>query len=234
MFAAPPEQTLEWNDDAVLGAQRFLRRLWALVRGYRARLEHAAPVGVSDGDPELKRLRGTVHELLARADRDYRRHQFNTVIAACMELANALERFPWRAGDRRHDPRDGGGGGAASGTAAENAVLREGVVILIKLLAPIVPHIAHALWRQTGEAGELLDAPWPRADAQALVRDRVRMVVQVNGRVRGQIEVPAGADEAAIRAAALADEAVRRHAGTAEPAKVIVVPGRLVNVVVAV
>jgi leucyl-tRNA synthetase len=108
MFAAPPEQTLEWNDDAVLGAQRFLKRLWALCWRHRLRLGPAAP-GADITEKTLAQLRGTVHELLARADRDYRRHQFNTVIAACMELANALERFPWREGDAVHDPRDGGG-----------------------------------------------------------------------------------------------------------------------------
>ena len=255
MFAAPPEQTLEWNDDAVLGAQRFLKRLWALCWRHRSRLGIAAAGMPEPADKGLAQLRGTVHELLARADRDYRRHQFNTVIAACMELTNALERFPWRENDAAHDPRDGGGTsprrgevessrddsrdgggratqGAVAGTAADEAVLREGVTILVKLLAPIVPHIAHALWGVLGERGELLDAPWPQADAKAFQHDTVRLVVQVNGRVRGQIEVPAGSDEAAVRTAALADAAVRRYTGAVAPKKVIVVPGRLVNIVV--
>ncbi len=219
MFASPPDQTLEWNDDAVAGGHRFLKRWWYLVQrtreaispmqgklsepGWSARLSDTAAID----------LRRTVHTLLARAGNDYERMQYNTVVASMMELLNALDRF---------DPAANEDCGLA---------FREGLVILNKVLAPVTPHIAHRLWRDLGEDGDVIDASWPAVDEAALVSDRIRLAVQVNGKLRAQIEIPADSDRAAIEAAARSEPGVLKHTDGKTVHKIIVVPGRLVNVV---
>ncbi len=218
MFASPPDQSLEWNDDAVAGSYRYLRRLWALCHRHQQAVARASRLDVNFAeldDPGLRDLRAQTHKMLARAQNDYARYQYNTVVAACMELTNAVDRHPWPEGDNHAD-----------------AVLREALVALVKVLAPIVPHITHALWRGFGEPDPIIDAPWPQLDEQALVSDTVRLVVQVNGKLRGHIEVAADATEDAIRDAALANDKIQRHVGGKTLRKLIVVPGKLVNLVV--
>jgi leucyl-tRNA synthetase len=213
MFAAPPEQTLEWSDEGVQGASRFLRRVWTAVYehvsgGLPSRLE-AAQLNSAQ-----RALRRTVHQGLAKATDDIgRRRNFNTAIAACMELLNAVGRFD-------------------DATPAGRAVRHEALEIITLVLAPIVPHLSHALWQALGHERAAVDEPWPEVDAAALVQDTVELVVQVNGKLRGRIQVSASADEALVREAALADEQVSRFVADQPIRKVIVVPGKLINIVV--
>ncbi|MDP6291137.1 MAG: leucine--tRNA ligase [Arenicellales bacterium] len=213
MFASPPEQSLEWNDDAVAGSQRFLRRIWTLVYSHRESLRGDSPTAEAL-DERSQSLRRTFHGALQKINRGMERHQFNTVVAACMESFNSLERF-----DPGSDP-------------ARIAVMREVLGILVRVLAPITPHLSHVLWQELKMPGELLDAPWPQVDEGALVSATQVLVVQVNGKLRGQVEVAPEADEAVIREAALTDDKVARHVGERAVRKVIVVPGKLVNIVV--
>jgi leucyl-tRNA synthetase len=221
MFTAPPEATLEWNDAALEGSHRFLRRVWnfgqKLHAGAGGNVETLAKPGPEASGKEAKALRLEVHLLLKQVDYDYHRMQYNTVVSGAMKLLNALEDFK--------------GGGAAGAQEA----LREGFTILLRVLYPATPHIAHALWEALGFArvhGGLLDAPWPRVDPQALLQDEIELVLQVNGKLRGAVRVPAGASRLEIEKLAVASDAFVQHAGGAAAKKVIVVPGRLVNVVV--
>ena len=206
MFAAPPEQSLEWNDSGVEGASRFLKRVWAFAQEHQGELGNA--VSIHQAGTETRR---ELHETLQQALADFGKYQFNTVVAACMKIMNTLSRI------------DGEGA-----TALRN----EGFAILLRLLAPVAPHISHVLWRELGYGDNVLTAPWPEVDPQALVRDSIELVVQVNGKLRGQISVPADASKAQIEEAALADEKVQAFAEGKTIARIIVVPGRLVNVVV--
>ena len=213
MFASPPEQTIEWSSAGVEGAQRFLRRVWNFAAGNLALIQSAGPLQVASLDPAARKFRHEVHATLKQANYDYSRLQYNTVISACMKLLNALE-------DNRQ---------------VQPAVVREGLSILLRVLYPACPHIAHALWEQLGyaiEAGTLLDAPWPEPDPAALEQDEIELVVQVNGKLRGHIRVPKDAAKEAIEQLALADEGVKRHTEGKPVKKLIVVPGKLVNVVV--
>ena len=213
MFASPPDQALEWNDDAVAGSQRFLRRLWTLVHTHRKTVSEDKE-STADLDEEARALRRVFHSALQKITRDMERHQFNTVVAACMESFNALDRF---------DPREDVG---------RIAVMREVLGILIRVLAPITPHVCHVLWRELNMPGDLLDASWPQVDDDALIAATKVLVVQINGKLRSQIEIDADASDDAIREAVLADENVVRHVGEKAVRKVIVVPGKLVNVVI--
>ncbi|HJV72204.1 leucine--tRNA ligase [Ideonella sp.] len=216
MFASPPEQTLEWNDAGVEGAHRFLRRVWGFGAKHAALLKAAGDVG-ADLSPEAKALRREVHLVLKQVSYDYERMQYNTVVSGAMKLLNALEGF------------------TPTGAAGDAAVLREGFSVLLRALYPACPHITHALWAELGYAaalGDLLDAPWPAVDEAALVQDEIELMLQVNGKLRGAIKVPAAADKPAIEAAALASPDFAKFAEGKPPRKVIVVPGRLVNVVV--
>ncbi len=220
MFTAPPEATLEWNDAAVEGSYRFLRRVWNF--GFKlaeAGVSGAMASSVSGAalSKAAKALRLEMHTVLKQVDYDYQRMQYNTVVSGAMKMLNALEDFK---GD---------------GSEGDNAAVVEGFGILLRALYPACPHIAHSLWTELGyaaTAGDLLDAPWPKADESALQRDEIELVLQVNGKLRGSVTVPASADKAAIEAAALASEAFQKAANGAAPKKVVVVPGRLVNVVV--
>jgi leucyl-tRNA synthetase len=217
MFASPPDQSLEWNDAAVAGAHRYLRRVWALYQKNAEVARSAGELPTRELPSELRQRRTELHTILARINADYERNQYNTVIAACMELTNSTERFDW--------PGHGDEGAA---------VLREILLALVKVLAPVVPHIAHALWAEINDGTELqlLDAPWPQVDELALVTEVVDMVVQVNGKLRAQIQVATDADDDAIRECALADPKVAHHVGDARIRKCIIVPKRLINIVV--
>ncbi|HEX4938148.1 MAG TPA: class I tRNA ligase family protein, partial [Candidatus Kapabacteria bacterium] len=213
MFAAPPEQSLEWSDSGVEGANRFLRKLWRMVA---AHLEKgAAPaLDTSALNEQQKDLRRKLHETIAKVRDDFeRRYTFNTAIAAVMELSNAMAKLD-----------DDG--------AQSRAVLQEAIEACVLMLAPITPHIAHRLWAELGKIGTVLDAPWPVVDESALVRDSIEVVVQVNGKLRGKIQVAANAGEDDVKAAALANEAALKFMDGKTVRKVIYVPGKLVNIVV--
>ena len=213
MFAAPPEQALEWSDDGVQGSFRFLKRFWNAVQ------EHldSGPVGELDRDKlnaPQKDLRRKTHQSIAKISDDIgRRYTFNTAVAASMELLNAVNRFE-------------------CASDADRAVVREALQAVILMLSPIVPHICHALWAALGHETALIDEPWPRADESALATDLIEIVVQVNGKLRGRISVAANADNDTVGKQALADPNVQRFVADKEVRKTIVVPGRLVNIVV--
>jgi len=212
MFAAPPEQSLEWSDSAVEGAFRFLRSLWRMTHEHVAR----GPVGGLDGmalDAAQQTLRRKIHETIAKVTDDVsRRYKFNTAIASVMELVNALAKAP-------------------QDTAADRAVLHEGLTTCTLLLAPIVPHCTEAMWTALGNATPLVSARWPVADPAALVRDEIELVVQVNGKKRAEIRVAADADDRSAEASALAEPNVARFLEGLTVRKVVVVRGRLVNIV---
>ena len=212
MFAAPPEQTLEWHDAGVEGASRFLRKLWKAVHSH-LQAGDAAAIDPASLDDAQRQLRRKTHETIAKVSDDYgRRQTFNTAIAAIMELCNDIARL-------EQDDAQG------------RAVVREALRAVVLMLSPIVPHICHHLWPLLGGEGELLDTPWPAVDEGALVRDSIDMAVQVNGKVRAQIAVAADADRAAIEAAAMGQDNVQRFLADVTVRKVIVVPGKLVNIV---
>jgi leucyl-tRNA synthetase len=213
MFAAPPEQTLEWSDEGVEGAFRFMKRLWKAVHQHVS-LGAATALEVSTLDEAQRGLRRQVHETLAKVTNDLgRRRTFNTAIAAVMELMNAIGRFEDRSLQGR-------------------AVMQEALELVVLMLSPVVPHACHALWHELGHAGVLVDERWPGPDPRALERDSVEVVVQVNGKLRGRVTVPAGADEATVREAALADPNVQRFMEGRALRKFVYVPGKLANVVV--
>ena len=211
IFAAPPEHSLEWSDDGVAGASRFLKRLWAAVH------EHVTATGNTTGDipsDAAKDLRRKTHETIAKVSDDMeRRMTFNTAVAAVMELTNAVGRF---------EPA----------SAADKDVRKEALEVAVLTLAPIVPHIAHTLWAELGHAGAVIDAAWPSVDETALVRDSMEIVLQVNGKLRGRLDVATDASRDDIIAAAMADDNVQRFVGDGTVRKTIYVPGKLVNVVV--
>ncbi len=217
MFASPPEQTLEWSNSGVEGASRFLRRVWAFGYAQRERIA-ASFKGEAQGTPSdaQKTLRREVHKVLQQADYDLKRIQYNTVVSACMKMLNTLE------------------SAKLDDSAASNAVIAEGFSIFLRLLNPVAPHITHALWQDLGYAGahgDILNVQWPQVDPAALEQSEIEMMIQVNGKLRGSVKVAKDADKASIEAAALALESVQKFIeGT--PKKVIVVPGKLVNIVV--
>ncbi len=225
MFTAPPEATLEWNDAAVEGSYRFLRRVW----NFGVKLK--ATESVADYDhstlgrgqksfefsKNAKALRLEIHTVLKQVDYDYQRMQYNTVVSGAMKMINALEDFK------------------GEGAPGDRIAAAEGFGILLRCLYPATPHITHALWQALGYAalqGELLDAPWPRVDDAALRQDEIELMLQVNGKLRGSIRVPATASKEQIEAIALASEAFVMQAKGAAIKRIILVPGRLVNVVI--
>jgi leucyl-tRNA synthetase len=214
MFASPPEQTLEWADAGIDGAFRFLKRLWKQV------YEHLQQGGAIDRSAqneelgsELQSLRYQLHQTIAKVGDDLgRRHTFNTAIAAVMELMNALGKL--------QDP-----------SPAACGLMQEAMESIVLLLSPIIPHICHALWRELKPGTELLDQSWPEVDRTALIQDEIELIVQVNGKLRGKIRVARDTESAAIERFALESEQVRKFV-TGEIKKIVVVPGRLVNIVV--
>ncbi|MEQ9005058.1 MAG: leucine--tRNA ligase [Pseudomonadales bacterium] len=213
MFAAPPDQSFEWSEAGVEGQARFCKRLWNQVHEHLAQGDVPAldPTALSDAGRELRRKS---QETLLRADDDYgRRLTFNTVVSAVHELVNAVSRM---------EP----------GNDADRAAVREALTIAVLVLSPIAPHVCQNLWHALGQEGLLVQARWPEVDHAALVQEALELVVQVNGKVRGKVSVPADADEAAMREAALANENVVRFVDGKTVRKVISVPGKLVNIVV--
>jgi leucyl-tRNA synthetase len=208
MFTSPPDQSLEWNDDGVEGAARFLKRLWNLASNAADVGRAADLTGLNEAQQAARR---EVHTALQKALYDYERHQFNTVVSACMTMVNALARL--------------------DDSPASRAVLCEGLSIVLRLLAPIAPHVTHHLWRELALGEDILAGGWPAVDEAALRRDEIEYVVQVNGKVRAKVRVPADAERRAIEAAALANENVRRFIGDGAVRKVVVVPNKLINVV---
>jgi leucyl-tRNA synthetase len=218
MFTSPPEQTLAWSDAGVEGASRYLKKLWAFAREFDETLrplvasarsrEPAAAVG------ELADCRREVHLNLKQASYDLKRHQFNTVASACMKILNALDRAPH------------------ANPLARARLVEEGLSILLRVQSPITPHVCHHLWRELGFRGDILDAGWPEVEESALLQDEIDLVLQVNGKLRGNIRVPKDADRAAIERTALDDPGAQRFIAGQTIKKVVIVPGRLVNVVV--
>lgn len=226
MFASPPEQTLEWSDAGVEGAHRFLRRVWGFAQAHQSALTVAATPAAEatraavQGDTQAQDLRRQVHELLRQADFDLGRRQYNTVVSAAMKMLNTLEEAAKSQ---------------AQMGAPMQAALQEGMGVLLRVLYPIVPHLTTELWMALGHGPDrlsLLDAPWPQVDEQALVRDTVELMLQVNGKLRGSLSVPAQASQDDIIALATAHEAFTKFSDGKAVRKAIVVPGRLVNLVV--
>jgi leucyl-tRNA synthetase len=219
MFTAPPEATLEWNDAAVEGSYRFLRRVWQFAYKHEAALRAGLKVDRSQAvnfDKAAKALRLDIHTVLKQANYDYERMQYNTVVSALMKMLNTLE------------------DAALSDSANDSAALAECFSILLRVLYPVCPHLAYHLWIELGYAqcfGGLLDVAWAGVDESALVRDEIELMLQVNGKLRGSVLVSAQASKADIEQAALNNEAFIKLANGAAPTKIIVVPGRLVNLV---
>jgi leucyl-tRNA synthetase len=228
MFAAPPEQSLEWSDDGVQGQSRFLRRLWKAVYEHVAAgaaltptpqpvaaaeplAQRPAPLAQTPAARELRRL---AHQTLAKVTSDIdRRRTFNTAIAAVMELLNAVGHY-------------------TEGGAAGQAIRQEALEIAVLSLSPIVPHICHALWHALGHATAVIDESWPEPDREALSQSMVELIVQVNGKLRGRLQLPAGAQREQAVDAALADPEVQRFIGGKPVRRAVHVPDKLVNLVV--
>jgi leucyl-tRNA synthetase len=214
MFNSPPEQTLVWSDSGVEGSFRFLRRVWAFAAEYQASVRSLLSGAAGfDGklDDALAKARREVHLNLKQANYDMQRQQFNTVASACMKILNALESVP----------RDRGA-----------KVIGEGLSILLRLQSPITPHLCHHLWRELGFGQDVFGEAWPEADAAALVQDMVDLVLQMNGKTRGNISVPAQAAREEIEQLAVGSPLAQKHLNGQPPKKIVVVPGRLVNIVV--
>jgi len=213
MQAAPPDQSLEWSDSAVEGAYRFLKRLWVRVHEHAAGDAVAAMDAGSLSGPQMT-LRLALYRTLKKVNDDIgRRFTFNNVVSANMELLNELNRFD-------------------DNSAQGRAVMQEALELVLLMLAPIVPHITHNLWMALGHDSAIIDHAWPAVDESALVQDSITLVVQVNGKVRGKVEVPAAAAREAIESAVMAEDNVLRHMDGKAAKKVIVVPGKLVNIVI--
>ena len=212
MFAAPPEQTLEWSNEGVAGAHRFLRKLWTMVQTHIAE-DFNTTLDTANHNDSQRDLRRKIHETIAKVNDDYgRRNTFNTAIAAVMELLNEV--------------------GKLSGNEAQTQDVRhEALNSAVLLLSPIAPHICHSLWNLLGHSDAVANATWPTVDESALVRSSIEMVVQVNGKVRGKIQVAADASKEQVEALALEDSNVQRFTDGVTIRKIIVVPGRLVNIV---
>ncbi len=214
MFAAPPDQSLEWSDSGVEGAFRFLRRLWTLVNTH-VREGEVLQLKVNSLNEQQKRIRCLVHDTIAKVSDDVgRRYTFNTAIAALMELSNHLSRFE----DRSEQGR---------------AVLDEGWKAIVTLMAPVTPHISEVLWEKLGEAAPMTSTAWPEADESARVKSSITLVIQVNGKLRARIDVAPGADEDTVREAAFAEANVQRHVEGKTIRKVIHIPDRLLNIVIS-
>jgi len=203
IFASPPTNTLEWSDESVEGSFRFLKRVWA----YAAKFENPGP---AMADELAKAIRFEIHSVLRQANYDLSKHQFNTVASAAMKILNALERF----------------------AGGKNKVTEEGLSILLRLLAPITPHLAHYLWRELGFGEDVMRASWPEPEAAALEQDEIDYVVQVGGKTRGNMRAPRASDQPALEKMVRESELVQKYASGKPIKRIVVVPGRLINVVV--
>ncbi|WP_192562513.1 leucine--tRNA ligase [Pseudomonas gozinkensis] len=212
MFASPPDMSAEWSDSGVEGSHRFLKRVWRLAQ---AHITQGLPgkLDIAGLNDEQKVIRRAIHQAIKQASHDVgQNHKFNTAIAQVMTLMNVLEK-------------------AVQATEQDRALVQEGLETVTLLLAPITPHISHELWSRLGHADPVIDAGWPVLDESALVQDSLTLVIQVNGKLRGQIEMPAAATREEVEAAARANENVLRFVDGLTIRKVIVVPGKLVNIV---
>ncbi len=234
MFAAPPDQQLEWNDAGVEGAFRFLKRIWSFA------YENGTPIDLhnrsmrhpperfifnwENASDSFRAARREIHEHLKQAHYDFDRHQFNTVIAACMKILNILYRLP--------DPALRGGVSVPVWFIPQVALKSEGINILLRLLAPITPHITQTLWKELGYGDDILATSWPQVDEAALVQDEIELVIQVNGKLRGNLRVAKDASLVTLEQLALSHDAVQRLLAGGTAKKIIVVPGRLINVVI--
>ncbi len=226
MFAAPPDQQLEWNDAGVDGAYRFLKRLWS----FSVESEHSVTEALKQKHnwgafksalhPDQKQTWHEINMALKQALYDFDRHQFNTVVAAGMKIMNGVSALVKVVHQSTAPSAD-----------ARNMIVAESLNILLRLLAPITPHICQALWVELGYGNDILKASWPEVDESALVQDEIELVIQVNGKLRGSIRVSKDADKASLERLTLAHEAVRKQLAGAPAKKVIIVPGRLINVV---
>jgi leucyl-tRNA synthetase len=214
MFASPPEQSLDWSDTGVEGAYRFLKRLWSAVQEHVADTGAAAAIDKTAPGEAQKAMRLKLHETIGKVTDDYdRRLTFNTAIAANMELLNSVSRYE-------------------DDSATGKAIRQEVFDSMVLMLSPIIPHICHRLWQDLGHDSVIIDHPWPEVDTTALVQDSIEMVIQVNGKLRGKMQIAADADRDSCEAAARANEQLQRFIGDDPIRKVIVVPGKLVNFVV--
>jgi len=210
IFTSPPTQSLEWSDEGVEGSFRFLKRVWAGGLAFAQSQGNAAgkSVDASGLDAKTAALRHEIHAVLRQANYDVQRHQFNTVASAAMKILNALEKLP------------------------AGAVKEEGLSILLRLLSPITPHICHYMWRELGFGADVLAAPWPEPDPKALEQDEIEYVVQVGGKTRGSLKAPKTADRPALEALVTASTLVQKYITGQAIRKIVIVPGRLINVVV--
>lgn len=218
MFAAPPDQDLEWSDTGVEGAYRFLKKLWGFAHKVSATLQTMNEQQVAKNnneieDAELKNKRKELHDYLKQANQDFERLQFNTVVSACMKILNVMVKL---SPDEEH----------------ERTLIYEGLNVLLRLLSPITPHITHKLWQELGFGEDILKAGWPKHNARAIEVSHVEMIVQINGKLRARIQVSPQADKATIENAALNQENIQRHLLNKQLKKVIIVPQKLVNIVV--
>jgi leucyl-tRNA synthetase len=220
MFAAPPNQSLEWSDSGVEGSARFLRKLWRTMTAHDASGIEAIDRPALTA--EQKQLRFKTHSTLQKvADDIGRRQTFNTAIAAVMELVNAINKFQ---DDAAQTPD--------AGSAQNRSVVQEALEVVLLTLSPIVPHFSHVLWQHLGHQGAIIDCPWPAVDESALEQDQVQLVIQVNGKLRGKLDVAKDTDQQALEALALADTNVQKFTDGKTVRKIIVVPGKLINIVV--
>ncbi|MBI5659941.1 MAG: leucine--tRNA ligase [Nitrosomonadales bacterium] len=233
MFASPPDQQLEWSDSGVEGAYRFLKRVWSFayenntsIGEHNGNIKHPPEKFVFDWkniSDNFKVARREIHEHLKQAHFDFDRHQFNTVIAACMKILNTIYRI--------HEPGLKDGECTPVWFIPQVALKSEGLSILLRLLSPITPHIAQTLWRELGYGDDILAAPWPEADEAALEQDEIELVIQVNGKLRGSLRVGKDTGKAALEQLALAHPAVQKLLAGGAAKKIVVVPGRLINIV---
>jgi leucyl-tRNA synthetase len=217
MFAAPPEQQLEWSGAGVDGASRFLRRVWMYSSSQAGAIRNAQDLLPSNLNETEKELRREVHSILKQANFDYQRRQYNTVVSAAMKMLNVLEPIK-----------------LDQDSQISASVLRECLSILLRVLYPVVPHLTHVLWKDMGYAktfGSILDAAWPEVDETALVQTEITLMLQINGKLRGDIRVPADASKDQIETLALQSAPATKALNGSAPKKIIVVPGRLVNIV---
>ena len=222
MFAAPPEQSLEWSDSGVEGSFRFLKKLWRIIAAHDS--SQSTNLNAAELGRDQKELRHKTHSTLQKVTDDYARRQtFNTAVAAVMELVNHISRF-----------QDNNPCNAENDTnRINNTVVGEALAIIVQVLSPIAPHFCHVLWRHLGHDHAVIDSPWPQVDEEALVQDSVELVVQVNGKLRARIEVASDADRDSIEQTAREHDNVQKFTDGKTVRKIIVVPGKLVNIVVS-
>ena len=214
MFAAPPEQSLEWADAGVEGAHRFLKRLWAGIHEHTEHKVALTPMVSADLNEAQKAMRYKLHETIKKVSDDYgRRLTFNTAIAANMELLNTVVKF-------------------SDDSSIGHNIKQEVYDNMVLMLSPIIPHLSHQLWKELGHEDIILDAVWPQLDETALVQDSIEMVIQVNGKLRAKIQISADADKASCESMAVGNEQVKKFIGDQPIRKVIVVPKKLVNIVI--